>query len=857
MNGQPAWGVTWIDVGYYSSKVDKRNSFQLVLIDVSSVTGVPGDFNLEFNYDKIQWEAGEASGGVNGLGGNSARAGFSNGTTQPGTFLEMDGSARNGGLLDSNTSTGLIRRSLPPGSTPLGRYTFFVRNGRPQLVDLSVTGIDTPDPWNSGTLQYQFTVQNLGDGDPATSPDPAATGVRFVNQLPANLGFVSMSGPGCSYVAGTRTITCLIGTLNPGDSANVTVVTQPTAAGGAFLVNTAVVSDNEADPDPSNNTFIARTNAADPDASITACNPSAAPPFSVTEGATCTFTISLSRQTPLQVTVSYASANGTGLAGSDFTAISGSVTFPANTTTLTKTVNVTTTNDTLDEDAEDFSVSLTSAVNANLSLTQSTAVASIIDNDAAPSVKLSDCSAVEGNAGLAPCVLTVGLFTGTTPATSGKTVSVDYLVSDGTATLADSDYAADSMSGTLYFTPGKQSQELRIYGVGDTNVEAHETANVALNNLVNLCTSSCAHDLNAVATIVNDDGPVLSIGDVTVSEPVNTGGTTNAAFTVTMSPASAQTVVVTYFTAPLTATANVDYTTVTTATLTFTPGQTSKTFNIVVRHDLVREPTEAFKVVLNPATYASIPNPAAYGSILDNDGGGGGRPVELAHGFDHVYDLAAPDPATPKVDWFMMAQAPYASYEVVVDGTSGDLTDPTAPLRVRRLAADQIAAPPPAAVPVGRGEARALRWMNGPAADNTQWITVESGASGVACDVDCGPDDTFHIRFYETTCTIPRFNNSGSQFTVLLLQNPTSDPITGTAYFWKATGTLLASYPFTLARQGVLTLNTSAVAGLSGQSGAITIAYDGPFGSLVGKSVAVEPATGFSFDSPMSLRAVR
>ena len=36
-----------------------------------------------------------------------------------------------------------------------------------------------------------------------------------------------------------------------------------------------------------------------------------------------------------------------------------------------------------------------------------------------------------------------------------------------------------------------------------------------------------------------------------------------------------------------------------------------------------------------------------------------------------------------------------------------------------------------------------------------------------------------------------------------------------------------------------------------GASGAITIANDGRYGDLTGKTVALEPATGFSFDSPM------
>src|SRR6266851_2903892 len=66
VNGRQAFGVNYINVGYYSSKTDKLNSFQLLLINRSDIA--PGNFDIELNYDKIQWETGDSSGGVNGLG---------------------------------------------------------------------------------------------------------------------------------------------------------------------------------------------------------------------------------------------------------------------------------------------------------------------------------------------------------------------------------------------------------------------------------------------------------------------------------------------------------------------------------------------------------------------------------------------------------------------------------------------------------------------------------------------------------------------------------------------------------------------------------------------------------------------
>ena len=88
---------------------------------------------------------------------------------------------------------------------------------------------------------------------------------------------------------------------------------------------------------------------------------------------------------------------------------------------------------------------------------------------------------------------------------------------------------------------------------------------------------------------------------------------------------------------------------------------------------------------------------------------------------------------------------------------------------------------------------------------------------------------------------------------MLIVQNTTSwiRPIAGTVYFWAAGGVpLLGSATFSLVANEALVLNTSTVPGVAGQSGTITIAHDGGYGNLAIKSVALEPATGFSFDSP-------
>jgi hypothetical protein len=149
VDGHTAFGVNWVDVGYFDSHADKLNSFQLILIDRSDIG--QGDFDIEFNYDRITWETGDASDGEGGLGGSSARAGFSNGTGAPGSFFEFPGSGVPGSLLDSNQATGLINHSL--NSDVLGRYDFFARNG--EIV------IPTPTPEPSALVLIGSALTGL------------------------------------------------------------------------------------------------------------------------------------------------------------------------------------------------------------------------------------------------------------------------------------------------------------------------------------------------------------------------------------------------------------------------------------------------------------------------------------------------------------------------------------------------------------------------------------------------------------------------------------------------------------------------------------------------------------------------
>jgi hypothetical protein len=117
VNGHNAFGVDWVNVGYYAYHADKLLSCQLVIIDRSDIA--PGDFDMEFNYFKVQWEWGDAS------KNDPPRAGYSNGIND----YELPGSGVADAFLDSNPATGLIYYSL--NSPVPGRYIFFFRDGQP------------------------------------------------------------------------------------------------------------------------------------------------------------------------------------------------------------------------------------------------------------------------------------------------------------------------------------------------------------------------------------------------------------------------------------------------------------------------------------------------------------------------------------------------------------------------------------------------------------------------------------------------------------------------------------------------------------------------------------------------------
>lgn len=203
---------------------------------------------------------------------------------------------------------------------------------------------------------------------------------------------------------------------------------------------------------------------------------------------TGTVTVRLSAPAAATVTVDYALTAGTAGSG-DFSTRTGTLTIAAGATSAA--VPVTVRGDALDEPAESFTATLSAASGARLA--DASGSVTIVDDDSAPRLSVSDVAVVEGDSGSGSAPLTVRL---SAPATAD--VTVDYATADGSA-VAGRDYTAGT--GTLVFTPGQISKTVTVTTAGGTGAEADESFSVDLS----AATGAAVRDGKGRATLRNDD----------------------------------------------------------------------------------------------------------------------------------------------------------------------------------------------------------------------------------------------------------------------------------------------------------------------------------------------------------------
>ena len=326
-----------------------------------------------------------------------------------------------------------------------------------------------------------------------------------------------------------------------------------------------------------------------------------------------------------QVTVDYATEDGTATAGEDYEAVSGTLTFAAGETE--KTVEVALLDDGDDEDDETFSLVLSRARGAALA-DDGTAQATVAD-DEEPALSAADARGVEGG--------TAAFEVALEPAASDA-VAVDYATSDGTATAGE-DYEA--ASGTLTFAAGETEKTVEVALLDDGDDEDDETFSLALSG----AEGALVADGEATGTVEDDDGPppALSAADARGAE----GGA--AAFAVTLDRASAWPAAVDYATEDGTATAGEDYEAVS-GTLTFAPGETGKTVEVALLDDEADEADETFSLVLSGASGAAVADGAATGTVEDDDEAAlAVADARGAEGGEAVFEVALDRPAASVV----------------------------------------------------------------------------------------------------------------------------------------------------------------------------------------------------------------
>lgn len=211
------------------------------------------------------------------------------------------------------------------------------------------------------------------------------------------------------------------------------------------------------------------------------------------------------------------------------------------------------------------------------------------------------------------------------------------------------------------------------------------------------------------------------------------------------------------------------------------------------------------------------------------------------HGTEQLHDLGA-EAGVADQDWYILSSAGRSSYEVLVDGTTGDMNLTTSD--VARMGGTTTVLQNSVQL---AGYSAVLRWQNTNAAAETNWIRV----SGASCGTTCTANDQYRFRFLETTYSIPRFNNGGSQVTVLNVASMAPFACQAQFHFYNTAGTYLGTTTNSYSARELFVINSSTLAFANGQSGSIIVSHTCGYGGLAGKAVAVEPLTGFTFDTAM------
>lgn len=484
-------------------------------------------------------------------------------------------------------------------------------------------------PLGSSTYNLQFSIANV---------DTSLTSTNLISYKLGSNAWVSSSTL-TSYSAGDRLLVRVDITdeqelaLDTNESFELTV-TYGTGTLDFVKATGTVVDDGSGVIFDNTSGEIDPTATLDDDRTVFSIND-----VSVSEGGVASFTVSRGNESDAAVSTAQTVNFATSIAGSDnsesndFTSGSGTLTFAAGQTS--KTITVQTTSDDIYEGDETFTVSLSNNT-VGSRIDDAVGVATIqddgtgADNDK-PTLSISDPSIEEGS------TLNFAL-------TLDKATEADLEVRfalENVGTFDAADYSAMTVSysgGTLqpnsvtglYTIPaGVKSFTVSVVTTEDTVFEGPET--VKLRAYV---TDSAVTDIDVgtgtvndngsgpdgddAGSVVDDDRPVFTVNDVSVTE---LDGTLTFTVTKTGSTNLSSTVAYSFSDGTATGGAASDYVG-TAGTLTFAAGETEKVVNVTINDDAgepVWEDTERFTINLATATNAVIGDAEGVGSITDQE----------------------------------------------------------------------------------------------------------------------------------------------------------------------------------------------------------------------------------------------
>ncbi|WP_420602497.1 beta strand repeat-containing protein [Flagellimonas sp.] len=498
--------------------------------------------------------------------------------------------------IGDNTSTtytivrNWIASDCAGNSTPHTQLVFVTENGGP--LGLSINNITIDEDAGNAILEVFHIGQVLsGFTVNYTTIDGTAVQAEDYTQTSGVLSFNGTHG---------ETMTIIV----PINDDNVIEQTEALSVSLTPNTNTPAINDNSGEITINDNDGSA-TNGV----SVTG--------FNVNEGAgTADFTLTLNANVQGGFNIDYAIANGTAIAGDDYSVASstGNIAFTG-TAGEAHNVTVTIIDDAIIENTEELSIALSNLSTSLIGIIDGSATGTIDDNDggAANGVSVTGFNVNEG-AGTAD-------FTITLNANVQGGFDIDYAIADGTA-IAGDDYSVASSTGNIAFTgTAGEAHNVTVTIIDDALIENTEELSIALSNLSTSLIGII--DGSATGTIDDNDGGAANGVSVTGFN-VNEGAGT-ADFTLTLNANVQGGFDIDYAIADGTAIAGDDYSVASsTGNIAFT-GTAGEAHNVTVTiiDDAIIENTEELSIALSnlSTSLIGIIDGSATGTIDDNDGG--------------------------------------------------------------------------------------------------------------------------------------------------------------------------------------------------------------------------------------------